>query len=62
MGIFSFYGKSVAIYRPAHENCHQRHGNAVAPMSALFSGVIGDQVEPEIFHEGRRLHLYFYFA
>jgi hypothetical protein len=50
MGTCSFCGKNAGIFRGTHEECRQRHDEAVERMPIFFARAFSDQVEPEIFH------------
>jgi hypothetical protein len=49
MGTCSFCGKNAGLFRREHSECRQRHDDAIARTPALFTRVLGDQVEPEVF-------------
>jgi hypothetical protein len=49
MGTCSFCGKNAGLFRSEHQECRQRHDDAIARTPELFTRVLTDQVEPEIF-------------
>jgi hypothetical protein len=50
MGICSFCAKNAGLFRSEHQECRQRHDDAVSRTPELFTRLLGDQVEPEIFY------------